>query len=99
MIQHDVMIKLIDMPDEEKAAKCKELKLVLEALKEKIPEIRSIHVGINVSPRPIAFDLIASSTFDNEKDLETFRFHPAHLAAVDVIKPVEKQSVLVDHFI
>ena len=99
MIQHDVMIKLIDMPKEEKAAKCQELKNILEALKDKIPQIYTIRVGINVSPRLIAFDLIASSTFNSLEDLNKFRFHPAHLKAVEGIQKVEKQSVLVDHVV
>ena len=99
MIQHDVMIKLIDMPKLEKVKKCMEIKNALEALKDEIPEIISIKAGINISPRPIAFDIIASSVFETPEDLETFRAHKAHLKAVEMIQPVEKQSVLVDHVV
>ena len=99
MIQHDVMIKLVDMPEQEKKEACKKIKDVLEGLSSSIPQIRSIHVGINISPRPITFDLIASSTFDNQEDLDIFRAHHAHLKAVDVIEAVAKQSVLVDHIV
>ena len=99
MIQHDIMIKLIDMPEDQKKEACLKIKELIEGLKDEIPQIKSIHVGINISPRPITFDLIASSVYENNEDLETFRSHPAHLKAVDFIQTVEKQSTLVDHII
>jgi len=99
MIQHDMMIKLIDLPKDQKKEACEKVKKIIEGLKEEIPEIKSIHVGINISPRPITFDLIASSVYTNNEDLEIFRAHPAHLKAVEYIQSVEKQSVLVDHII
>ena len=99
MIQHDVMIKLIDLPENQKKEKREKIKEILEGLKNEIPEIKSIKVGINISPRPIAFDLIASSKFETKENLETFRAHKAHLKAVEFIQAVEKQSVLVDHIV
>jgi len=99
MIQHDMMIKLVDMPEEEKVENCKKIKEILEGLKKDIPQIKSIHVGINISPRPITFDLIASSTFENQEDLDIFREHAAHVKAVEFISPLQKQGVLVDHII
>ena len=99
MIQHDMMIKLIDMPKEQKEENCKKIKALVEGLKKDIPEIISVHVGLNISPRPITFDLIASSKYKNQEDLEKFRAHPAHLKVVEFVKTVEKQGVLVDHII
>jgi len=99
MIQHDMMIKLIDLPKGGKEETCKKIKKMIEGLKGEISEIKSIHVGINISPRPITFDLIASSVYENNEDLEIFRAHPAHLKAVEFIQTVEKQSVLVDHIV
>ncbi len=99
MVQHDVMIKLKEMPAEEKEKNCRKLKEILEGLKKEIPQIKTIHVGINISPRPIAFDLISSSTFETPEDLESFRNHKAHLKAVDFINTIQEQSVLVDHII
>jgi valyl-tRNA synthetase len=99
MIQHDMMIKLIDMPEKQKKEACLKIKELIEGLKEEIPQIKSVHVGINISPRPITFDLIASSVYENNDDLEAFRAHKAHLKAVEYIRTVEKQSALVDHII
>jgi hypothetical protein len=93
------MIKLIDLPEGQKKEACEKIKTIIEGLKGEIPEIKSIHVGINISPRPITFDLIASSIYNNNEDLEIFRAHPAHIKAVEYIQSVEKQSVLVDHII
>jgi hypothetical protein len=93
------MIKLIDLPEGQKKEACEKIKTIIEGLKDEIPEIKSMHVGINISPRPITFDLIASSIYNNNEDLEIFRAHPAHIKAVEYIQSVEKQSVLVDHII
>ena len=97
MIKHAVMIKLKEMPDEKRKETAEMLKKALENLKNEIEVIKSIEVGINTSNRPIAFDLIAISVFDSYDDLNRFRFHPAHLKVVDIIKPVEHQSILVDY--
>ena len=99
MIQHDVMIKLVDLDEEQKKKACLKIKDMLEGLKNDISQIKSINVGINISPRPIAFDLIASSTFNSQEDLDIFRPHEAHMKAVEYIETVAKQSVLVDHII
>ncbi len=97
MIKHAVMIRLKEMSESEKRKKALELKNALEGLKEKIDVIKSIEVGINTSDRPIAFDLLAVSAFDSYDDLNHFRFHQAHLDVVEIIKPVEQQSILVDY--
>jgi len=99
MIQHDMMIKLIDMPEDQKKETCQKIKKIIEGLKDDIQQIKSIHVGINISPRPITFDLIASSVYKNNEDLEIFRAHKAHLKAVEYIQTIEKQSILVDHIV
>jgi len=97
MIKHAVMIKLKEMPESQKAETAKMLKTALENLKNEIEVVKSIEVGINTSDRPIAFDLLAVSVFDSYDDLNTFRFHKAHLKVVEIIQPVEQQSILVDY--
>ena len=97
MIKHAVMIKLKEMPEAKRTETAEMLKKALENLQNEIEVIKSIEVGINTSDRPIAFDLLAVSVFNNYDDMNSFRFHPAHLNVVDIIKPVEHQSVLVDY--
>ena len=75
----------------------RKIKEKLEALVDHIPELKSMEVGINISPRPTAYDLVLVSEFENEEDFETYRIHPKHLEVVEFIKKVSEMSAVVDY--
>ena len=98
MIKHIVMIKHKDATDKsEKKSNLKKLKKDLEALPEKIEEIKFYEVGINISDSPRAFDMVLTSVFDDEKSLKNYSVHPAHQKVVDFIKSVAEKTIVVDY--
>lgn len=81
----------------EKITNARKLKKMLEDLIEHIPELKSMEVGINISTRPTAYDLILISEFKSEDDLDTYRVHPKHQEVIEFVKKVSKTSAVVDY--
>ncbi|MCD4680300.1 MAG: Dabb family protein [Bacteroidales bacterium] len=98
MIKHIVMFKLREckIPGEN-INNARQLKKMLDDLVNHIPELKSMEVGINVSSRPTAYDLVLVSEFLNEADLGTYRVHPRHVKVIEFVKQVSETSVVVDY--
>jgi hypothetical protein len=98
MIKHVVMWKLKDFAeDADRARNAVRIKIELEALKQSIPQIFHLEVGINFLDSPAAYDLVLFSVFKNEKDLEQYQNHPDHLAVAEFIGKVRESRVVVDY--
>lgn len=69
----------------------------LLALKDKIPEIREMEVGINVNPSERSFDAVLVSSFDSLEALKSYSVDPLHTAVSDFCKTIRTQSVSVDY--
>lgn len=98
MISHVVMWKVRDNIDgKTKVQLVQEFKERLEALPELIPEINAFEVGVNISERETAGDLVLLSEFDSQEDLEIYAKHPEHLKVVDFVKTIAEESRVVDY--
>ncbi|NOY36962.1 MAG: Dabb family protein [Chlorobi bacterium] len=98
MIRHIVFFKLTDPGTEEsKRQQTDYLKNIFRALPDRIPQIRGYRVGINLSKSDNAWDLIIDSDFDTIGDLQLYRTHPEHLAAIRKSSAVKKLSAVVDY--
>jgi len=98
MIKHVVMWKLRDFAeDADKSRNAKRIKIELEALKNTIPQVFALEVGINILESDAAYDVVLFSVFTNEKDLETYQNHPDHRAAAEFIAKVKESRVVVDY--
>ena len=96
MLKHIVMFRLKDSANgHSKAENARELKMLLESLKEKIPVVKCLEVGINVGKSASASDIVLYSEFDDMQALEVYREHPGHKKAVDFITKAcsEKRNV------
>ena len=69
----------------------------LLALKDKIPEIKEMEVGINVNPSERSFDAVLVSTFDSMEALKSYSVNPLHVAVSDFCKTIRTQSASVDY--
>ncbi len=69
----------------------------LLALKDKIPEIRDMEVGINVNPSVRSYDAVLVSTFDSLDALKAYSTNPLHVAVSDFCKTIRTSSVSVDY--
>jgi hypothetical protein len=100
MLKHIVMWKLKDHAEgktrEENAIIMKGL---LEALKDKIPEIHFLEVGSNVAPTDAAYDIALYSEFRDEAALSVYQEHPDHLKVADFVSRIKEQRVLVDYIV
>jgi hypothetical protein len=98
MIKHVVMWKLKDFAeDADKARNAKRIKIELEALKNTIPQIFHLEVGINFLESDAAYDVVLFSVFKNEKDLELYQNHPDHRAVAEFVGKVKEDRAVVDY--
>ena len=91
MIKHIVCFKLKDGEDVNKA------KEILLSMKDNVPMLRDIQVGVDILHSERSYDLYLSVVVDDMKALEEYQNHPYH---VDVVKThmhkVRTASVAVD---
>jgi len=98
MIKHVVMWKLKAFAeDADKARNAKRIKIELEALKNTIPQIFYLEVGINFLESEAAYDVVLLSFFKNEKDLELYQNHPDHRAVAEFVGKIKESRVVVDY--
>jgi hypothetical protein len=84
--------------DENKESNLAHVKSMLEALPSQIETLRGMEVGIDVSKSERSFDLVLTSTFDDQAGLSAYAIHSAHLQVVSMIKEVTSVSKVVDYF-
>lgn len=92
MLTHVVFFKLKD----KSSGTLEKLKNDLLALKEQIPVLRSIEVGIDILQTERSFDLVLYSKFDSLEDMQAYQIHPAHLKVAEYIQTVKETVYAVD---
>lgn len=97
MIKHVVMFKFKDSAeDANKKENVDKVLELLNALPEKIRQIKSFELGVSFIKSERASDLVLISTFEDVKDLDTYRIHHEHVKVVDFINKVVESSTVVD---
>lgn len=97
MVKHIVLFKLKNTtPDEEKSRVMNSFKEAIEALPDKIPVIRKIEVGLNISPSEL-YDIALYSEFNSREDLNLYANHPEHLAAGKILAQTKESRACVDY--
>lgn len=91
MVKHIVFTKF-ENPDEQAPVASKNLL----ALKNQIPQIRSIETGCDFKHSERSYDLALIVTFDNREDLEIYDKHPEHEKVRAYIKAHRTASATVD---
>ncbi len=98
MLKHIVMWKLKEEAEGQlKKANAGELKIRLEALKEKIPEIQELEVGLQMEPSEAAYDVVLVSIFQNQEGLGNYQKHPEHQKVVEFVKKIIMDRKVVDY--
>ena len=80
-----------------KAENILKVKSALELLKEKIPEIKFMEVGVNFDTSPDAFDISLYVEFENKDDLKIYQNHPGHIKVIDFLRKVRDKRTVVDY--
>ncbi|MCD6355585.1 MAG: Dabb family protein [Prolixibacteraceae bacterium] len=97
MINHVVLFKLKEYPVEEKKKIIAELKASLEALKEKIDEVKYLEVGVNFELEAKSYDMVLITHFNNLEELNHYRIHPEHIKVVKQIGEITSARAAVDY--
>lgn len=74
-------------------------KTVLTALlnmRDKIPSLRSLEAGIDISRGPRNFELGLITRFDDLNGLNAYRTHPIHLKVLELLRPITTEIAAVD---
>lgn len=93
MIRHIVMWKFREGEEENMLI----FRDSLLALRGKIPEIRSMEVGINMNPSDRSFDAVLVSEFDSLEDLKAYSTNPLHVEVSKFCKSIRTASHSVDY--
>ncbi len=98
MIKHIVMLKLKEFDSaEEKEKHARKIKSGLELLVDKIDELNAIEVGLNLSTRQSAFDIVLIAVFDDMGALDRYREHHDHIKILNMILDVTERTAVVDY--
>ncbi len=96
MINHVVLFKLKGYPEAEKEAVIRKVKSALEALKNKIEQVKHLEVGLNYELNAKSYDICLISHFESLSDLDVYRVHPEHLKVVELINETTAERAAVD---
>ncbi len=98
MVKHIVMWKLLAYAHGKSMEENREeMKVRLEGLKDRIPEILALEVGINYNPSADAHDIVLYSEFQDRAAQDAYQVHPAHVEARDFIQKVRSGKHVVDY--
>ena len=70
---------------------------LLRGLQGKVPELRSIEVGLDVLHSGRSYDLALITRFDSLADMQRYQDHPEHVAVLQYLRTVLAASVAVDY--
>jgi hypothetical protein len=95
MVKHIVLFKLKDGSPEnvERTAQ------VLRDMEGRIPELKSIEVGIDVLHSDRSYHIALTTTFDSLEALQAYQVHPVHQKVIEHMSQVREASVSVDYII
>ena len=94
MTKHVVMWKFKeDVPEADKL----EMKRRLEALMGTVPTLLKIEVGMDVSGKSAAMDMVLCTEFQTLEDLQAYAAHPEHQKVVEFVKPLVCDRAVVDY--
>lgn len=90
MITHVVLMKFADPSNRDEA------KARLEALTSQIPQITTLHVGLDVIGSEVSYDLALTTTHSSVDDLKGYQGHPVHVEFGGWLRPLLTSRVVVD---
>ena len=93
MITHIVLFKLKDNSIEsiEKARD------ILMDMKGRIPGLKDIEVGVDITRSDRSYDLALITKFDSVKDLDAYQAHPIHVKVSEYILSIRESTITVDY--
>jgi hypothetical protein len=98
MVRHIVMWRFKDSAEgRTKQENMQYIKERLYQLKDLIPEINSMEVGVNVNKSDAAYDMVLVSVFEDIEALERYEVHPEHRKVSEYVKKVRNERAVTDY--
>lgn len=100
MVKHVVMWKLKNVAKgKTKIENAQIMKTLLEGLPEKIEELSSAEVGINIleGESEAIYDVVLTTVCNSREDLQIYAKHPAHVRVIEFIGKVTDDRRVVDY--
>ncbi|MFM7012966.1 MAG: Dabb family protein [Betaproteobacteria bacterium] len=79
MIRHIVMWNLAGETADAKQSNIERLRQSFHSLKDRIPGLRHLEIGVDTSNVDYACDVVLYSEFDSQAALDAYAMHPEHL--------------------
>lgn len=95
MLRHIVFWKFNGNVTNEK--KRHQIKALLEALRDKIPEIVDLEVGLDITQDASSADLVLNTLFHDQEALQRYQKHAEHVAVVNVLREHTFDKRVVDY--
>ena len=92
MITHIVLFKLKD----ESAESIEKARNILRDMEGKIPELKGIEVGVDVTHSDRSYNLALMTKFDSLESLEAYQINPLHVGVSKYMVSISASIVAVD---
>jgi hypothetical protein len=93
LITHIVLVKLTDQ-----SSQCIESTHdLLSTLKEKVPSVRHLEVGKDITRSGRSYDIALIAKFDNAAGLQSYLTHPNHVPVSNKLRELAASVVVVDY--
>ena len=97
MIKHIVMWNILGGTEDEKAGNVRRLKAAFDGLRDHIPGLIRMEIGVDQSRVDYACDVVLYSEFDSAASLAAYATHPEHTRARQAVEGLRIARHQVDY--
>ncbi|MHB1016498.1 MAG: Dabb family protein [Coriobacteriia bacterium] len=80
-----------------KAENMARAKAALESLRESVPSVRHLEVGLDVGVAHDPWDIVIYSEFDDREGLHAYQVHPEHVEVAKLIGEMRESRAGIDY--
>lgn len=100
MIKHIVLWKLAEEADgHSRAENLRRMKSAIEAMRDVVPGIVELEVGIDFEGSDAAWDIALYSAFQTREALDAYQVHPEHEKVKQLVAAVRTDRAVVDYVV
>lgn len=98
MIKHIVVWRLRDEAlGAGKAENLERAKAAIEALRDLVPSVRHLEVGIDIGAAHDSWDIVIYSEFDDRAGLDAYQVHPEHVKVAELVGELRELRAAIDY--
>lgn len=72
-------------------------KQAIEALRDLVPSVRHLEVGLDIGAARDSWDIVIYSEFDDRAGLDAYQVHPEHVKVAELIGEMRELRAAVDY--